>query len=192
MVEPGKNRAAAATPANWNGDGFSKSERSITARTSHNPNKRQKLDVARTDPVRSSSPVDLTGEDDMEVVGLNGGSLPSNHNPSKSGQDRSTHFQATEFNNVNAMTSTVAAKRRRKSKDGQGSSQTSSHGTHADASTGYARTNGQSTKPLKDQILDKELEDDKRMTAPGRLPPPINLGKGLYETKRSSSKQVNI
>ena len=178
IIEPGKHRTSAAPPPNRNGDGFELSERRVTARTSHNPNKRQKLDVGSTQPVRSSSPVDLTAEDDVEVVGLNGGGLPGTIKGPQNGHmeaDRpSQPFEASEFLRVSAMTSTAPLKRRRKSKDGQSSSQASSHGTTADAVNGYPKTNGQSIQ----DALDEELKNDQRQRATGTTRPEINLTRG--------------
>ena len=183
-IEPGKKQSTAAPSTNRYGDGFEMNERS---RTSHNPHKRQRLAVASTNPVRSSSPVDLTGEDDLEVVGVNGRGLPATSKRSQNGYVEIVRppqpFEASEFRRIDAMTSTASKKRRRKSKDGQGSSQASSHETPADAVNGYSKPNGQSIQ----QTLDEELMDDRRQIATEPTLPEINLRRGWNKINRPLS-----
>jgi sentrin-specific protease 7 len=193
LADTGRREVKTQSTATSYGDGFEPGERGVdVTKTAQNPHKRRKLDLFAEEAARPSASIDLTAdEDDMTqsvVIGVNGKGLPGSYKASQNGADPSSYFKATEFDHVNAMTSTVPTKRRRKSKDGQGSSQTSSHGTTAEVVNGHVWTNGQPEQMLKHQILDKELEDDKRKATLGSPPPLINLEKGLDETKRPSSK----
>lgn len=189
LTEAVKSRASNTRPPILVGDGFDDSERTTGIRTLHTSNKRRKLDVESRKGLESNTPVDLTKDDDVQVVGLNGKALPGSEKSSQKGvvvADRPPQlFDTAEFAKVSAITEIAPKKRSRRSRDGRGSSQASSYGTPVNGISTHASTDGLTTNPVLAQEL---LDDRKREESHDWIP--INLDKGMNEIGNSSNKVV--
>jgi sentrin-specific protease 7 len=200
LVEPRSQRLIYLPPATAPvGDGFEASELGVKISTNYDPRKRQKLEMATTKAAPSSSPVDLTGEDvpgELEVVRLNGKSLHQTASRSQSGsavvERPSGPFTAHEFKNVSNMTTIAPEKSKRKSKDGQCSSQASSRGTPAEVSNELASMNGYSSQEVVNEKSKHELEQDRLIAKTGTERLDIDLTRGWDEPFTRSKKGTEM
>ena len=200
LSEPRSQRLVSISPAPTRiGDGFEASELGVKNSTKYDPRKRQKLEMTTTKAAPLHRSVDLTGEDDpgeLEVVRLNGKSLPQTLSRSQSGSAVVERpfgpFTANGLKNVTNMTAIAPEKSKRKSKDGRRSSQTSSRSTPAEVSNGPASVTRYSSQEIVNEKLKHELEQEQLIAKTGTERLDIDLTRGWDEPITRSKRGTEM
>ena len=198
--ESNERRILVPPVASLNGDGFVGSERRIGIRANENPAKKRKLDVSASRTDQSTEPIDLTNDVfKTEIVARNGKPLPKSSqeslNRSFVSEPAGPLFKNTEYHRTNGLTNIEKEKPRRKSKEGQGSSQGSSRGTPADLASVHPTKRPKSSNHAVIHVEDDEASSrnlqnsaKRRQVDEGKHKLPINLTKGFSDIKPRAKK----